>query len=185
MSTSTCSPCRFRSVSKDSWLAVEFPEKDPLMRRKPFGITRDTLVDHRAWRDGVQAGWRSADCCSTNGPKRFLRPSENTGISFRFNQPNAVPPQSAAARGHARGDRRVETGTSWSASSTTRWRAPNAAPWSPRSSKRKSCSSWNVTGAGHRRGVQHGGAGRRLARPIARGRVRKARRRLLRSVQKT
>ena len=63
------------------------------MPTKPFGISRDTLSITAHGATAFKAGSRSAACCSMNGPKRFRPPSENTGISFRFNQPNAVPPQ--------------------------------------------------------------------------------------------
>ena len=85
-------PAQVPFRANDSWLAVVFPEKDPLDATKPFGITRDTLsiTAHgaAAFRSGVQRG-----LLLDEWSEEIPTASENTGISFRFNQPNAVPPQ--------------------------------------------------------------------------------------------
>jgi hypothetical protein len=77
---------------KDSWLAVGFPEKDPLHPEKPFGISRDTLsiVAHgsAAFQAGAQRG-----LLVDEWTEEIPSAGENTGITFRFNRPNAVPPQ--------------------------------------------------------------------------------------------
>jgi hypothetical protein len=88
-------PVQIPFRTKDSWLAVEFPEHDPLdaTATKPFGITRDTLsiTAHgaTAFKSGAQRG-----LLLDEWSEEIPTAGENTGISFRFNQPNAVPPQS-------------------------------------------------------------------------------------------
>jgi hypothetical protein len=86
-------PVQVPHRAQDSWLAVEFPENDPLDPKRSFGISRDTLsiVAHggSAFRVGVPQRGLLLDEWTEEIPSA----SENTGISFRFNQPNAVPPQ--------------------------------------------------------------------------------------------
>jgi hypothetical protein len=85
-------PVQIPHRAKDSWLAVEFPTVDPFDPGKPFGISRDTLsiAAHgaSAFQPHAQRGLL-LDEWTEEIPSR----SEVTGISFRFNQPNAAPPQ--------------------------------------------------------------------------------------------
>jgi len=66
---------------QDSWLAVEFPEGDPIDPTKPFGISRDTLsiTAHGASAFGAGATQRNAVCCWMSGPRRFPRPARTRG----------------------------------------------------------------------------------------------------------
>ena len=86
-------PAQVPYRDKDSWLAVEFPESDPLDPTKPFGISRDTLSitahGNVAFRTGVYQRGLLLDEWTEEIPTA----RENTGITFRFNQPNAMPPQ--------------------------------------------------------------------------------------------
>src|SRR5262249_37178216 len=79
--------------ARDRWLAVEFPEQDPLDATKPFGIVRDTLsiVAHGSY--AFRAGIAQRGLLLDEWTEEIPTAQENTGISFRFNQPNAVPPQ--------------------------------------------------------------------------------------------
>jgi hypothetical protein len=85
-------PVQVPHRDQDSWLAVEFPAQDPLDPTRPFGISRDTLSiaahGRAAFRPGPQRG-----LLLDEWTEEIPTASENTGISFRFNQPNAVPPQ--------------------------------------------------------------------------------------------
>ena len=86
------SPVQVPHRDQDSWLAVEFPADDPLDASKPFGISRDTLSitahGSAAFQIGVQRG-----LLLDEWTEEIPSSGENTGIAFRFNQPNAVPPQ--------------------------------------------------------------------------------------------
>jgi hypothetical protein len=79
--------------AKDSWLAVEFPEKDPNDPSKPFGISRDTLSIAAHGASAFQPGKRQCGLLVDDWTEEIPTADEITGISFRFNQPNASPPQ--------------------------------------------------------------------------------------------
>jgi hypothetical protein len=79
--------------AKDRWLAVEFPEQDPLGAQKPFGIVRDTLSIVAHGGSAFRAGVAQRGLLLDEWTEEIPTARENTGISFRFNQPNAVPPQ--------------------------------------------------------------------------------------------
>lgn len=78
---------------KDSWLAVAFPATDPQASTGPFEITRDTLSiavhGAEAFAPGVWHRGILVDDWSEEIPTE----QEITGITFRYNQPNAAPPQ--------------------------------------------------------------------------------------------
>jgi hypothetical protein len=86
-------PVQLPFRAKDSWLAVEFPETDPLDPSKPFGVNRDTLsiVAHGA--SAFRPGARQRAILLDEWTEEIPTDQETTGISFRFNQPNAEPPQ--------------------------------------------------------------------------------------------
>ena len=79
--------------TQDSWLAVEFPTHDPIDATKSFGISRDTLsiVAHGA--TAFQAGESKSGLLLDDWTEEIPSTQENAGIAFRFNQPNATPPQ--------------------------------------------------------------------------------------------
>jgi hypothetical protein len=79
--------------NQDRWLAVEFPEKDPLDPTKRFGISRDTLSVAAHGKSAFQAGVAQRGVLIDEWTEEIPTERETTGISFRFNQPNAVPPQ--------------------------------------------------------------------------------------------
>ncbi len=86
-------PIQLPYRKQDRWLAVEFPEKDPLDPTKTFGISRDTIsvVAHGA--RPFTMGVAQAGLLLDEWTEEIPTASENTGISFRYNQPNSVPPQ--------------------------------------------------------------------------------------------
>jgi hypothetical protein len=86
-------PAQVPHRSQDSWLAVEFPTNDPLDPTKPFGISRDTLSIAAHGSSAFQAGARQRGVLLDEWTEEILTVREITGISFRFNQPNASPPQ--------------------------------------------------------------------------------------------
>lgn len=92
-STLDMRPVQVPFRDKDSWLAAEFPEKDPIDPTKPFGISRDTLSITAHGRSAFKAGAAQRGVLLDEWTEEIPTASENTGISFRFNQPNAVPPQ--------------------------------------------------------------------------------------------
>ena len=79
--------------AQDAWLAVAFPEKDPNDPGKPFGISRDTLSIAAHGSAAFQAGLRQSGLLLDDWTEEIPTTHEITGISFRFNQPNAAPPQ--------------------------------------------------------------------------------------------
>lgn len=84
--------------AKDSWLAVEFPKIDPNNTdpddpEKKFGISRDTLSIAAHGASAFQVGARQSGVLLDDWTEEIPTASETTGISFRFNQPNAMPPQ--------------------------------------------------------------------------------------------
>ena len=89
----TVRPVQVPHRNLDSWLAVEYPEHDPLHSDRPFGISRDTLSIAAHGASAFRAGVRQRGLLLDEWTEEIPAASENTGISFRFNQPNAVPPQ--------------------------------------------------------------------------------------------
>jgi archaellum component FlaC len=79
--------------AKDSWLAVAFPEKDPNDANKPFGISRDTLSIAAHGSTAFQAGEKQSGILIADWTEEIPTENETTGIAFRYNQPNATPPQ--------------------------------------------------------------------------------------------
>ena len=92
------SPVQVPYRPNDSWLAVELPELDPNNTdpddpEKKFGISRDTLSIAAHGAAAFQAGARQSGVLIDDWTEEIPTASETTGISFRFNQPNAMPPQ--------------------------------------------------------------------------------------------
>jgi predicted nucleic acid-binding Zn-ribbon protein len=79
--------------NEDRWLAVEFPVKDPLDATKTFGISSDTLSITAHGATAFNAGVAQRGILLDEWSEDIPTASETTGISFRFNQPNAVPAQ--------------------------------------------------------------------------------------------
>ncbi len=77
--------------AKDSWLAVEFPEIDPVTN-EPFNIVHDTLsiVVHG---DAFTPAARQSGLLIDDWTETIPTKEETTGITFNYNQPNATPPQ--------------------------------------------------------------------------------------------
>jgi hypothetical protein len=86
-------PVQVPHRNQDSWLAVEFPKQDPLDPEKSFGISRDTLSICAHGDSAFKASVPQRGLLVDEWPEDIPSARENTGISFRFNQPNAVPPQ--------------------------------------------------------------------------------------------
>ncbi len=78
--------------SGDSWLAVEYPEIDPVTN-EPFTILHDTLSIITHGEAFVPAG-KQAGILVDDWTEMMPTKEETTGISFNYNQPNAMPPQS-------------------------------------------------------------------------------------------
>ncbi|MGE0469552.1 MAG: hypothetical protein AB7L09_12300 [Nitrospira sp.] len=88
--------------ANDSWVAIAFPKTDPndkpdpsdlTIPPKPFGISRDTLSIAAHGVSAFQPGIRQAGVLLDDWTEEIPTSREITGISFRFNQPNAAPPQ--------------------------------------------------------------------------------------------
>ena len=82
----------------DSWLAVEFPKLDPNNTdpeepEKRFGISRDTLSIAAHGNSAFQLGVKQSGVLLDDWTEEIPTDGEITGITFRFNQPNAAPPQ--------------------------------------------------------------------------------------------
>ena len=92
------SPVQVPYRVNDSWLAVEFPKLDPNNTdpndpEKKFGISRDTLSIAAHGSSAFQVGVSQSGVLLDDWTEEIPTTSETTGISFRFNQPNAMPPQ--------------------------------------------------------------------------------------------
>jgi|GEM_PF-554839 len=86
-------PVQIPFRASDSWLAVEFPATDPSDPSKRFGISRDTLSIAAHGTGAFQAGLKHSGILLDEWTEDIPTESETTGISFRYNQPNATPPQ--------------------------------------------------------------------------------------------
>lgn len=86
-------PVQVPHRDQDSWLATAFPDVDPLDPTQPFGISRDTLSIAAHGATAFKAGVPQRGLLIDEWTEEIPTAQENTGISFRFNQPNAVPPQ--------------------------------------------------------------------------------------------
>jgi hypothetical protein len=77
---------------------VEFPKlapnsADPGGPAKKFGISRDTLSIAAHGGSAFRVGTRQSGVLLDDWTEEIPTAGETTGISFRFNQPNAMPPQ--------------------------------------------------------------------------------------------
>jgi hypothetical protein len=79
--------------AQDSWLAVEFPDMDPVIKDKPFGISRDTLSIAAHGNSAFKPGTRQTGVLLDDWTEEIPTAQEITGIAFRYNRPNATPPQ--------------------------------------------------------------------------------------------
>jgi predicted nucleic acid-binding Zn-ribbon protein len=86
-------PAQIPYRANDSWLAVEFPATDPDDATKPFAISRDTLSIAAHGSTAFQAGVKQSGVMIDDWTEEIPTDTETTGIAFRYNQPNAVPPQ--------------------------------------------------------------------------------------------
>jgi hypothetical protein len=86
-------PVQIPYRANDSWLAVEFPATDPADPSKPFGVSRDTLSIAAHGNSAFQAGVKQSGVLIDDWTEEIPAKTETTGISFRYNQPNAAPPQ--------------------------------------------------------------------------------------------
>ena len=91
-------PAQVPYRANDSWLAVEFPRIDPNNTdpddpEKKFGISRDTLSIVAHGDSAFKVGVRQSGVLLDDWTEEIPSASETTGVSFRFNQPNAMPPQ--------------------------------------------------------------------------------------------
>ena len=87
-------PIQIPFRANDSWLATELPATDPDDATKPFGISRDTLSISAHGATAFQAGVKQSGVLIDDWTEEIPTATETTGITFRYNQPNAVPPQS-------------------------------------------------------------------------------------------
>ncbi|MFA5327636.1 MAG: hypothetical protein WC384_07585 [Prolixibacteraceae bacterium] len=78
--------------ASDSWLAVEYPEIDPVTNES-FTILHDTLSIITHGEAFLPAG-KQAGILVDDWTEMMPTKEETTGITFNYNQPNAMPPQS-------------------------------------------------------------------------------------------
>ncbi|HYV04706.1 MAG TPA: hypothetical protein VFB82_08980, partial [Blastocatellia bacterium] len=86
-------PVQIPYRANDSWLAVEFPATDPGDPAKPFGVSRDTLSIAAHGNTAFQPGLKQSGVMIDDWTEGIPTETETTGIAFRYNQPNAAPPQ--------------------------------------------------------------------------------------------
>lgn len=85
-------PVQLPYSANDSWLAVEFPEKRE-GTNEPFQITHDTISIVAHGSSAFSAGAKQAGFLIDDWTEVVPTNQEVTGITFNYNQPNAVPPQ--------------------------------------------------------------------------------------------
>ena len=79
--------------AKDRWLAVSIPAQDPIDPTQPFGVSRDTLSIAAHGPSAFSPGVRQCGLLIDEWTEEIPSAQEITGIAFRYNQPNAAPPQ--------------------------------------------------------------------------------------------
>jgi hypothetical protein len=77
----------------DSWVAVEFPAKDSIKPDQPFNINHDTLSIVIHGDAAFSPGKKRAGLLVDDWTELVPAKENMTGISFNYDQPNAVPPQ--------------------------------------------------------------------------------------------
>jgi len=77
----------------DSWLAVEFPDKDPDDPTQSFTIEHDTLSVTVHGNSAFTPASLHCGLLIDDWTEMIPLKNEITGISFHYNQPNASPPQ--------------------------------------------------------------------------------------------
>ena len=77
----------------DSWVAVEFPAKDSMKPDQPFNISHDTLSIVIHGDAAFNAGKKRAGLLVDDWTESVPAKENMTGISFNYDQPNAMPPQ--------------------------------------------------------------------------------------------
>jgi hypothetical protein len=87
------SPVQLPFRTKDSWLAIEFPDKDPQRPTEPFNIAHDTLAITIHGDVAFAAGAPHRGLLIDDWTELLPSRSEITGIAFNYDQPNAAPPQ--------------------------------------------------------------------------------------------
>jgi predicted nucleic acid-binding Zn-ribbon protein len=85
-------PVQLPYSANDSWLAVEFPEKRE-GTNEPFQIMHDTISIVAHGSSAFSAGTKQAGFLLDDWTEVVPTNQEVTGITFNYNQPNAVPPQ--------------------------------------------------------------------------------------------
>lgn len=90
-------PVQLPYRDQDSWLAVGFPEKDPVVDPdypdKPFSVLHDTLSITIHGAKAFAPATRQCGLLIDDWTELVPQKTEMTGISFHYNQPNATPPQ--------------------------------------------------------------------------------------------
>jgi hypothetical protein len=86
-------PVQLPYRAKDSWLAVQFPEKDELDPTQPFTIAHDTLSIAVHGEAAFVPAAKQCGLLVDDWTEVIPSKDEVTGISFNYNQPNAAPPQ--------------------------------------------------------------------------------------------
>ncbi len=98
-STIELHPVQLPFRAKDSWVAVEFPETyesiddDGNPVNIPFTISHDTLSATIHGAHAFAAGAKQSGLLIDDWTEVIPTSNETTGISFNYNQPNAMPPQ--------------------------------------------------------------------------------------------
>jgi hypothetical protein len=98
-STLALHPVQLPFRARDSWVAVEFPELYKTVDEKgdpvdvPFTIQHDTLSVTVHGVDAFAAGAKHGGLLIDDWTEVIPTRDETTGLSFNYNQPNAMPPQ--------------------------------------------------------------------------------------------
>jgi len=86
-------PIQLPYRASDSWLAVEFPEKDPINTDQPFTILHDTLSITIHGDSAFSTTSSQSGLLLDDWTELIPTQDEISGITFNYDQPNAAPPQ--------------------------------------------------------------------------------------------
>lgn len=91
--TLTLSPVQLPYRANDSWVALEFPEKNGNDPSQPFTIDHDTLSVIIHGEGAFNPASKHSGLLVDDWTELIPAKEEITGITFNYNQPNATPPQ--------------------------------------------------------------------------------------------
>ncbi len=85
-------PCQFPYRPDDFWLALEYPDQDPVSN-KPFVIDEDKLLYTAHYSAGFSTAGTQCGLLIDEWTEVVPTTVETTGLTFHYDRPNSEPPQ--------------------------------------------------------------------------------------------